>query len=97
MDHNRCIEVVRFLLSGEIGELSESIADHEGFTSPLVAAVRYHNPPCAAVGRVEVVIKVETHLFALADICILIYNVSKLSGDRALVNESEVAFLYYCS
>lgn len=86
MDHDRCIEVVRFFLSGEIGKLSEAIAYHQGFASPLVAAVRYHDPPCGSVGRVEVVIKVETHLFPLADVGILINNVSKLSGDRALVN-----------
>ncbi len=97
MDHNRSIEVVRLLLSGEVCELREAIADHQGFTSPLAAGVRYNNPPSRAVGRVEVVIKVETHFFSLADVGIFINNKSKLSGDRALVNESEVALLYYCS
>ena len=96
MDHNRSIEVVRFLLSGEVCKLSEPIADHKGFTSPLAAAVRYHYPSSGAVGRVEVVIKVETHFFPLADVGLLVYNESKLAGDCALVNESEVALLYYC-
>ena len=96
MDHNRSIEVVRFLLSGEVCKLGKAIADHKGFTSPLAAAVRYHYPSTCAIGRVEVVIKVETHLFPLADVCLLVHNESKLTGDRTLVNESEVALLYYC-
>jgi hypothetical protein len=88
MDHNRSIEVVRFLLSGEVCELGKAIADHKGFTSPLAAAVRNHYPPSCAIGRVEVVIKVETHLFPLADVGLLVHNESKLARDCALVNES---------
>lgn len=97
MNYNRSIEVVRLLLSGEVCELSKAITDHQSFTSPLASGVRYHDPPSRAVGRVEVVIKVETHFFSLADVGIFINDKSKLSGDRALVNESEVALLYYCS